>query len=109
MTKQGNFTQRTPQAKKQSDQASKQVSKQASGSTLPHESGLFQRTGPSWDNPANRTHKSQALRSTRVCFQPPLLQTGARRRIHRAATPPIRNKGPELRADNLTLEGSATD
>ncbi|GJW46772.1 hypothetical protein Tco_0078418 [Tanacetum coccineum] len=29
MTKQGNFTQRTPQAKKQSDQASKQVSKQA--------------------------------------------------------------------------------
>ncbi|GJX64740.1 hypothetical protein Tco_0299083 [Tanacetum coccineum] len=33
MTKQGNFTQRTPQAKKQSDQASKQVSKQASGST----------------------------------------------------------------------------
>ncbi|GKB14864.1 hypothetical protein Tco_0848787, partial [Tanacetum coccineum] len=32
MTKQGNFTQRTPQAKKQSDQASRQISKQASGS-----------------------------------------------------------------------------
>ncbi|GJW26492.1 hypothetical protein Tco_0040303 [Tanacetum coccineum] len=31
MTKQGNFTQRTPQAKKQSDQASRQISKQASG------------------------------------------------------------------------------
>ncbi|GKD43125.1 hypothetical protein Tco_1267770 [Tanacetum coccineum] len=38
MTKQGNFTQRTPQAKKQSDQASKQISKQASGSTnAPHD------------------------------------------------------------------------
>ncbi|GJZ10222.1 hypothetical protein Tco_0544981 [Tanacetum coccineum] len=32
MTKQGNFTQRTPQAKKQSDHASRQISKQASGS-----------------------------------------------------------------------------
>ncbi|GJW27815.1 hypothetical protein Tco_0044690 [Tanacetum coccineum] len=31
MTKQGNYTQRTPQAKKQSDQASRQVSKQSSG------------------------------------------------------------------------------
>ncbi|GKD16080.1 reverse transcriptase domain-containing protein [Tanacetum coccineum] len=47
MTKQGNFTQRTPQAKKQSDQASKQVSKQASGSTnAPHDL-VFPATGPS--------------------------------------------------------------
>ncbi|GJY47920.1 hypothetical protein Tco_0437876 [Tanacetum coccineum] len=47
MTKQGNFTQRTPQAKKQSDQASRQVSKQASGSTnAPHDL-VFPATGPS--------------------------------------------------------------
>ncbi|GKB81435.1 hypothetical protein Tco_0948330, partial [Tanacetum coccineum] len=47
MTKQGNFTQRTPQAKKQSDQASKQVSKQASGNTnAPHDL-IFPATGPS--------------------------------------------------------------
>ncbi|GKA43044.1 hypothetical protein Tco_0735704 [Tanacetum coccineum] len=35
MTKQGNFTQRTPQAKKQSDQASRQISKQASSANAP--------------------------------------------------------------------------
>ncbi|GJW43701.1 hypothetical protein Tco_0072500 [Tanacetum coccineum] len=46
MTKQGNFTQRTPQAKKQSDQASKQVSKQASGSTNAPYDLVFPATGP---------------------------------------------------------------
>ncbi|GKA31952.1 hypothetical protein Tco_0718319 [Tanacetum coccineum] len=68
MTKQGNFTQRTPQAKKQSDQASRQC---AVFTTLPQ-------TAPG----ANTT-------------EPPPL--------------PIRNKGPELGADNLTLEGVATE
>ncbi|GKE20867.1 hypothetical protein Tco_1432379 [Tanacetum coccineum] len=47
MTKQGNFTQRTPQAKKQSDQASRQVSKQASGSTNTPYDLVFPATGPS--------------------------------------------------------------
>ncbi|GJY08367.1 hypothetical protein Tco_0375421 [Tanacetum coccineum] len=46
MTKQGNFTQRTPQAKKQSDQASRQVSKQASGSTNTPYDLVFPATGP---------------------------------------------------------------
>ncbi|GJS10143.1 hypothetical protein Tco_0366939 [Tanacetum coccineum] len=47
MTKQGNFTQRTPQAKKQSDQASRQVSKQASGSTNTPYDLVFPAMGPS--------------------------------------------------------------
>ncbi|GJU27738.1 hypothetical protein Tco_1166359 [Tanacetum coccineum] len=47
MTKQGNFTQRTPQAKKKSDQASRQISKQASGSaSTPHDL-VFTAMGPS--------------------------------------------------------------
>ncbi|GJR30303.1 reverse transcriptase domain-containing protein [Tanacetum coccineum] len=73
MTKQGNFTQRTPQAKKQSDQASKQVSKQASGSTKlwPHGSGLQRREHPG-DNPA--TAQSQARKIYSVLLSPPLLK-----------------------------------
>ncbi|GKC37077.1 retrovirus-related pol polyprotein from transposon TNT 1-94, partial [Tanacetum coccineum] len=47
MTKQGNFTQRTPQAKKQSDQASRQVSKQASGSANTPYDLVFPAMGPS--------------------------------------------------------------
>ncbi|GJS55599.1 hypothetical protein Tco_0628961 [Tanacetum coccineum] len=84
MTKQGNFTQRTPQAKKQSDQASRQVSKQASGSTnTPYDVDRAAFTTPPQTAPeANTT-------------EPP--------------PPPIRNKGPELGADNLTLEGVATE
>ncbi|GJX08926.1 putative reverse transcriptase domain-containing protein [Tanacetum coccineum] len=47
MTKQGNFTQRTPQAKKQSDQASRQISKQASGSANTPYDLVFTAMGPS--------------------------------------------------------------
>ncbi|GJW63982.1 reverse transcriptase domain-containing protein [Tanacetum coccineum] len=46
MTKQGNFTQRTPQAKKQSDQASRQISKQASGSANTPYDLVFTAMGP---------------------------------------------------------------
>ncbi|GJT83163.1 retrovirus-related pol polyprotein from transposon TNT 1-94 [Tanacetum coccineum] len=46
MTKQGNFTQRTPQAKKQSDQASRQISKQASGSANAPYDLVFTAMGP---------------------------------------------------------------
>ncbi|GJU65746.1 hypothetical protein Tco_1247581 [Tanacetum coccineum] len=83
MTKQGNFTQRTPQAKKQSDQASRQISKQASGSA-----------NAPYDLRATFTTPPQTVLGTNTTEPPPL---------------PIRNKGPELGANNLTLEGVATE
>ncbi|GKA09666.1 hypothetical protein Tco_0688997 [Tanacetum coccineum] len=108
MTKQGNFTQRTPQAKKQSDQASKQVSKQASGSTnAPHDL-VFPATGPS----LGTTQPTATITSTedlqRVAFTTPP-QTAPGTNSTEPPPPPIRNKGPELGADNLTLEGVATE
>ncbi|GJU77244.1 hypothetical protein Tco_1274314, partial [Tanacetum coccineum] len=108
MTKQGNFTQRTPQAKKQSDQASRQVSKQASGSTnAPHDL-VFPATGPS----LGTTQPTATITSTedlrRVAFTTPP-QTALGTNSTEPPPPPIRNKGPELGADNLTLEGVATE
>ncbi|GJS54082.1 hypothetical protein Tco_0627444 [Tanacetum coccineum] len=108
MTKQGNFTQRTPQAKKQSDQASKQVSKQASGSTnAPHDL-VFPATGPS----LGTTQPTATITSTedlqRAAFTTPP-QTAPGTNSTEPPPPPIRNKGPELGADNLTLEGVATE
>ncbi|GJR30309.1 hypothetical protein Tco_1106541 [Tanacetum coccineum] len=93
MTKQGNFTQRTPQAKKQSDQASKQVSKQASGSTnAPHDL-VFPATGPS----LGTTQPTATITSTedlrRVAFTTPP-QTALGTNSTEPPPPPIRNKGP---------------
>ncbi|GJT29180.1 reverse transcriptase domain-containing protein, partial [Tanacetum coccineum] len=108
MTKQGNFTQRTPQAKKQSDQASKQVSKQASGSTNAPYDLVFPATGPS----LGTTQPTATITSTedlrRVAFTTPP-QTVPGTNSTEPPPPPIRNKGPELGADNLTLEGVATE
>ncbi|GKD75619.1 reverse transcriptase domain-containing protein [Tanacetum coccineum] len=73
MTKQGNFTQRTPQAKKQSDQASRQISKQASGSNAPPDL-VFTAMGP----PLGTIQTTATITSTEG-------------------------------ADNLTLEGVATE
>ncbi|GJV70140.1 hypothetical protein Tco_1485649 [Tanacetum coccineum] len=108
MTKQGNFTQRTPQAKKQSDQASRQVSKQASGSTNTPYDVVFPATGPS----LGTTQPTATITSTedlqRAAFTTPP-QTAPEANTTEPPPPPIRNKGPELGADNLTLEGVATE
>ncbi|GKA94057.1 hypothetical protein Tco_0816043, partial [Tanacetum coccineum] len=108
MTKQGNFTQRTPQAKKQSDQASRQVSKQASGSTNTPYDLVFPATGPS----LGTTQPTATITSTedlqRAAFTTPP-QTAPGTNTTEPPPPPIRNKGPELGADNLTLEGVATE
>ncbi|GJQ98964.1 hypothetical protein Tco_0521949 [Tanacetum coccineum] len=107
MTKQGNFTQRTPQAKKQSDQASKQVSKQASGSTnAPHDL-VFPATGP----PLGTTQTTPTLQARKIyaCSFTTPPQTALGTNSTEPPPPPIRNKGPELGADNLTLEGVATE
>ncbi|GJT64590.1 reverse transcriptase domain-containing protein [Tanacetum coccineum] len=108
MTKQGNFTQRTPQAKKQSDQASRQVSKQASGSTNTPCDLVFPATGPS----LGTTQPTATITSTedlqRAAFTTPP-QTAPGANTTEPPPPPIRNKGPELGADNLTLEGVATE
>ncbi|GKB07819.1 hypothetical protein Tco_0836103 [Tanacetum coccineum] len=82
-TKQGNFTQRTLRRKKQSD------------GTIPG------------DNPANRhNHKPEGLQ--RATFTTPP-QTVPGTNTTEPPPPPLRNKGPELGADNLTLEGVATE
>ncbi|GJY39759.1 reverse transcriptase domain-containing protein [Tanacetum coccineum] len=108
MTKQGNFTQRTPQAKKQSDQASRQVSKQASGSTNTPYDLVFPAMGPS----LGTTQPTATITSTedlqRATFTTPP-QTAPGTNTTEPPPPPIRNKGPELGADNLTLEGVATE
>ncbi|GJT99655.1 putative reverse transcriptase domain-containing protein [Tanacetum coccineum] len=102
MTKQGNFTQRTPQAKKQSDQASRQVSKQASGSTNTPYDLVFPATGPS----LGTTQPTATITSTedlqRAAFTTPP-QTAPGTNTTEPPPPPIRNKGPELGADNPTL------
>ncbi|GJZ45760.1 putative reverse transcriptase domain-containing protein [Tanacetum coccineum] len=71
------------------------------------------------DNPDSR-HNHKHGRSTACYFHHPS-PNGARDEYYRAATPtpskpphtppppPLRNKGPELGADNLTLEGVATE
>ncbi|GJR97913.1 reverse transcriptase domain-containing protein [Tanacetum coccineum] len=63
MTKQGNFTQRTPQAKKQSDQASRQISKQASRSANAPYDLVFTVDGPP---PETNRHKPQARKAWAV-------------------------------------------
>ncbi|GJU17800.1 reverse transcriptase domain-containing protein [Tanacetum coccineum] len=60
MTKQGNFTQRTPQAKKQSDQTSRQISKQASGSANAPYDLVFTAMGP----PLGTTQTTATITST---------------------------------------------
>ncbi|GKA33810.1 hypothetical protein Tco_0720239 [Tanacetum coccineum] len=108
MTKQGNFTQRTPQAKKQSDQASRQVSKQASGSTNTPYDPVFPAMGPS----LGTTQPTATITCTedlqRATFTTPP-QTAPGTNTTEPPPLPIRNKGPELGADNLTLEGVATE
>ncbi|GJS49487.1 reverse transcriptase domain-containing protein [Tanacetum coccineum] len=92
MTKQGNFTQRTPQAKKQSDQASRQISKQASGSAnAPHDL-VFTAMGP----PLGTTQTAATITSTeglqRATFTTPP-QTVPGTNTHHP--PPNRNKVPK--------------
>ncbi|GJT01801.1 hypothetical protein Tco_0822970 [Tanacetum coccineum] len=60
MTKQGNVTQRTPQAKKQGDHASRQISKQASGSANAPYDLVFTAMGP----PLGTTQTTATITST---------------------------------------------
>ncbi|GJR04403.1 hypothetical protein Tco_0527387 [Tanacetum coccineum] len=105
MTKQGNFTQRTPQAKKQSDQASRQISKQASGSANTPYDLVFTAMGPPPETTATITSTEGIQRA--AFTTPP--QTVPGTNTTEPPPPPHRNKGPELGADNLTLEGVATE
>ncbi|GJS35669.1 hypothetical protein Tco_0534051 [Tanacetum coccineum] len=109
MTKQGNFTQRTPQAKKQSDQASRQISKQASGSANAPYDLVFTAMGPPLGTTQTTATITSAKGLQRATFTTPPSPNSARDEYHRAATPPLRNKGPELGADNLTLKGVPQD
>ncbi|GJS89901.1 reverse transcriptase domain-containing protein [Tanacetum coccineum] len=108
MTKQGNVTQRTPQAKKQSDQASRQISKQASGSANAPYDLVFTAMGP----PLGTTQTTATITSAeglqRATFTTPP-QTVPGTNTTEPPPLPLRNKGPELGADNLTLEGVATE
>ncbi|GJU57319.1 reverse transcriptase domain-containing protein [Tanacetum coccineum] len=108
MTKQGNVTQRTPQAKKQSDQASRQISKQASGSANAPYDLVFTAMGP----PLGTTQTTATITSAeglqRATFTTPP-QTVPGTNTTEPPPLPLRNKGPELGADNLTLEGVVTE
>ncbi|GJY21110.1 hypothetical protein Tco_0393676 [Tanacetum coccineum] len=108
MTKQGNFTQRTPQAKKQSDQASRQISKQASGSANTPYDLVFTAMG----SPLGTTQTIATITSTeglqRATFTTPP-QTVPKTNTTEPPPLPLQNKGPELGADNLTLEGVTTE
>ncbi|GJV23372.1 reverse transcriptase domain-containing protein [Tanacetum coccineum] len=82
MTKQGNVTQRTPQAKKQSDQASRQISKQASRSAnAPHDL-VFTAMGP----PLGTTQTTATITSAeglqRATLQSRPPKTAGRRDVH---------------------------
>ncbi|GKD01955.1 hypothetical protein Tco_1172229 [Tanacetum coccineum] len=108
MTKQGNPTHRTPQAKKQSDHASRQISKQASGSAnAPHDL-VFTAMGPLQGTTQTTATTASTEGLQRATFTTPP-QTVPRTNTAEPPPPPLRNKGPELRADNLTLEGVATE
>ncbi|GJV41366.1 hypothetical protein Tco_1419806 [Tanacetum coccineum] len=85
------------EAKKQSDQASRQISKQTSRSANAPYDLVFTAMGPplgTTQTTATITTPPQMVPGTNTTEPPP---------------PPLRNKGPELGADNLTLEGVATE
>ncbi|GJU40306.1 hypothetical protein Tco_1193263 [Tanacetum coccineum] len=108
MTKQGNPTHRTPQAKKQSDHASRQISKQASGSAnAPHDL-VFTAMGPLLGTTQTTATTASTEGLQRATFTTPP-QTVPGTNTTEPPPPPLRNKGPELGADNLTLEGVATE
>ncbi|GKB93315.1 hypothetical protein Tco_0979452 [Tanacetum coccineum] len=108
MTKQGNPTHRTPQAKKQSDHASRQISKQASGSAnAPHDI-VFTAMGPILGTTQTTATTASTEGLQRATFTTPP-QTVPGTNTTEPPPPPLRNKGPELGADNLTLEGVATE
>ncbi|GJZ11201.1 hypothetical protein Tco_0545960 [Tanacetum coccineum] len=100
MSKQGNLPSGHPQAKKQSDQASRQISKQASEANTPYDL-VFTAMGPPPETTATIT-STEGLQ--RVTFTTPP-QTVPGTNTTEPPPPPHRNKGPELGADNLTLEG----
>ncbi|GJZ59986.1 hypothetical protein Tco_0615802 [Tanacetum coccineum] len=91
MTKQGNFTQRTPQAKKQSDQASRQISKQASGSANAPYDLVFTAMGP----PLGTTQTTATITSTeglqRATFTTPP-QTKTMTLAHQASSDSLGNR-----------------
>ncbi|GJW73297.1 hypothetical protein Tco_0132667 [Tanacetum coccineum] len=91
MTKQGNPTHRTPQAKKQSDHASRQISKQASGSAnAPHDI-VFTAMGPILGT-TQATATTASTEGLQLLILHPL-PNGARDEYHRAATPTPSKQG----------------
>ncbi|GJU02607.1 hypothetical protein Tco_1112945 [Tanacetum coccineum] len=106
MTKQGNFTQRTPQAKKQSDQASRRSpSRHLEAPLRIIGSGLPRRAipGDKTQQPPQSKHED----TTACCFHHPS-SNGARDEYHRAATPTHSKQGSEFRV-TTPMEGVATE
>ncbi|GJS87526.1 reverse transcriptase domain-containing protein [Tanacetum coccineum] len=83
MTKQGNVTQRTPQAKKQSDHASRQISKQASGSANAPYDLVFTAMGP----PLGTTQTTATITSTEETLVA-LMQEGNKKETSKEACRP---------------------
>ncbi|GKB57675.1 hypothetical protein Tco_0913861 [Tanacetum coccineum] len=104
MDKQGNSTHRTPQAKKQSDHASRQISKQASGSANAPPDLVFTAMGTllGTTQTTATTASTKGIQCAAFTTPPQTVPV----QYHRAPPPTLLNKFPDLGADNLTLEGS---
>ncbi|GJY84713.1 retrovirus-related pol polyprotein from transposon TNT 1-94 [Tanacetum coccineum] len=90
------------------NKASAQVSKQASGSTNTLYDLVSPATGDIPGGQPSHRHNLSTEDLQRAAFTTPP-QTAPGTNTTEPPPPPIRNKGPELGADNLTLEGVATE
>ncbi|GJW04378.1 hypothetical protein Tco_1563234 [Tanacetum coccineum] len=101
----------TPQARSKSDQASRQISKvmpqKRQNLNWARYALVFTAMDRPGDNPDNPTITSTKGLQRATFTTPP--QTVPGTNTTEPPPPPLRNKGPELGADNLTLEGVATE
>nr|GEZ45202.1 reverse transcriptase domain-containing protein [Tanacetum cinerariifolium] len=110
MTKQGNFNQRTPQAKKtHSDlQTKKQQSDSAPKQTPETTNSVFTMMGPLLGTTQATTTTTSATDLQRAPFTTPH-QTVPETNPTEPPPMPLRNKGSDLEVDNLALEGVAPE
>nr|GFB31346.1 reverse transcriptase domain-containing protein [Tanacetum cinerariifolium] len=110
MTKQGNFNQRTPQAKKtHSDlQTKKQQSDSATKQTPGITNSVFTKMGPLLGTTQATTATTSAADLQRAPFTTPH-QTVPETDPTKPPPAPLRNKGSDLDVDNLALEGVAPE
>ncbi|GJT49805.1 reverse transcriptase domain-containing protein, partial [Tanacetum coccineum] len=96
--------------KSDANQSSRQILSRPSGSVnAPYELGLHSYGTNKHPAPPEPSPQSQARKVLHCYFPHPLPKRNQGTNTTEPPPPPIRNKGPELGADNLTLEGVATE